>query len=135
MSKMVEVTQEDANNYCRILTALGMEEEGDPVAAVEKLIAAADDDAELAHKAMQERDSYKAGNTTLLKALMYAHEDKDDANVLRVQVLSEAGMLNDGGSCNWGALEARTPKPKTWADAVNECVTDPAERARLLAMQ
>lgn len=34
---MVEVTQEDANNYCRVLTALGMEEEGDPVAAIERL--------------------------------------------------------------------------------------------------
>ena len=40
---MVSVVAEDANNYCRILTALGMEEEGDPVAEVEKLIAAAYD--------------------------------------------------------------------------------------------
>lgn len=38
MSEMVEVTKEDANNYCRILSALGMEEEGDPVAAIEKLL-------------------------------------------------------------------------------------------------
>jgi len=29
---MVEVTQEDANNYCSVLKALGMEEEGNPVA-------------------------------------------------------------------------------------------------------
>ena len=29
-SKMVEVTQEDANKYCEVLQALGMEEEGDP---------------------------------------------------------------------------------------------------------
>lgn len=35
---MVSVCKEDANNYCRILTVLGMEEEGDPVAAVETLI-------------------------------------------------------------------------------------------------
>lgn len=34
---MVEVTKEDANNYCRVLTALGMEEEGDPVAEIERL--------------------------------------------------------------------------------------------------
>lgn len=40
---MVSVIAEDANNYCRILTALGMEEEGDPVAEVERLIAAAYD--------------------------------------------------------------------------------------------
>jgi hypothetical protein len=31
MPKMVEVTAADANNYCRVLSALGMEEEGDPV--------------------------------------------------------------------------------------------------------
>ena len=37
MTKMVEVTQEDANNYCRVLTALGMEKEGDPVAGIERL--------------------------------------------------------------------------------------------------
>jgi hypothetical protein len=41
--RMVQVTQEDANNYCRILTALGMEEEGDPVAEVERLRAGAPD--------------------------------------------------------------------------------------------
>ena len=34
---MVEVTQRDANNFCRVLTALGMEEEGDPVAEIERL--------------------------------------------------------------------------------------------------
>jgi hypothetical protein len=34
------VTQEDANNYCRILSLLGMEEEGDPVAEVERLLSA-----------------------------------------------------------------------------------------------
>ena len=37
MTKMVEVTQEDANNYCRVLAALGMEEEGDPVAEIESM--------------------------------------------------------------------------------------------------
>lgn len=37
MTKMVEVTQEDANNYCRVLTALGMEEEGDPADEIERL--------------------------------------------------------------------------------------------------
>jgi len=37
---MVLVTQEDGNNYCRILTLLGMEEEGDAVEAIEKLLAA-----------------------------------------------------------------------------------------------
>ena len=39
-SSLTSVTKEDANNYCRILTVLGMEEEGDPVVEVEKLLAA-----------------------------------------------------------------------------------------------
>lgn len=42
MNKMVEVTQEDANNYSRILTLLGMEEEGDPVSDIEALKADAE---------------------------------------------------------------------------------------------
>lgn len=37
MTAMVEVTKEDANNYCLVLKALGIEEEGDPVAAIEML--------------------------------------------------------------------------------------------------
>ena len=39
---MVSVTKEDANNYCRILTLLGMEEEGSPVEGVERLISLRD---------------------------------------------------------------------------------------------
>ena len=38
---MVSVMKEDANNYCRILSALGMEEEGDPVAEVQRLLSTA----------------------------------------------------------------------------------------------
>jgi hypothetical protein len=37
MSEMIEVTKHDANNYCLVLRALGMEEEGDPVAEIERL--------------------------------------------------------------------------------------------------
>lgn len=39
--KMIQVTQEDGNDFCRILTLLGMEEEGDPVAEIRRLIAVA----------------------------------------------------------------------------------------------
>lgn len=84
--------------------------------------------------AERERDQFKAGNTSLLQALMLAHEDRDTAAASRVSVLREAGMLNDDGTCNWQALEDRKPKQVTWAQAVNECVTDPAARARLLAL-
>ena len=38
---LVSVTKNDANNYCLILSALGMEEEGDPVAEVKRLLASA----------------------------------------------------------------------------------------------
>lgn len=37
--EMTEVPTEDANNYCKILSVLGMEEEGDPVAEVARLVA------------------------------------------------------------------------------------------------
>jgi hypothetical protein len=40
--KLVEVKAEDANNHCRILALLEMEEEGDPVTMVEKLVRIAD---------------------------------------------------------------------------------------------
>lgn len=35
--RMVSVVQEDANRFCEILTLLGMEDEGDPVAEVQRL--------------------------------------------------------------------------------------------------
>ena len=38
---MVSVKKVDANNYCRILAALGVEEEGDPVAEVQRLLSTA----------------------------------------------------------------------------------------------
>lgn len=37
MTKMIAVPATEANNYSRILTLLGMEEEGDPVVEVERL--------------------------------------------------------------------------------------------------
>lgn len=88
-----------------------------------------------AHEAEQERDKYRAGNTTLLEALMQLAEGVPGADVNAQMVLGEAGMLNGAdGSLNWAALEARKPKQITWAQAVSECVTDPEERARLLAL-
>lgn len=35
---MIEMMNEEANSYSRILKALGMEEEGNPVAAVELML-------------------------------------------------------------------------------------------------
>lgn len=37
---MATVTKKDGNDYCRILTLLGMEEDGDPVAEIARLVAA-----------------------------------------------------------------------------------------------
>lgn len=83
-----------------------------------------------------ERDRYKAGNTELLELLMKLHAGQSESLLPRVrEILIGAGLVNADYTLNWPALEARKPKQQTWAEAVNECVTDPAERARLLAME
>lgn len=88
-----------------------------------------------AYDAELERDQYRNGNTTLLDALMQLAEGVPGADANAQKVLGEAGMLHPAdGTLNWAALAAREPKQQTWAEAVNECVTDPAERTRLLAM-
>lgn len=89
-----------------------------------------------AHEAEQERDQYRSGNTELLELWMKL---LDGQNICDVQdrvreILDSAGLRRDG-VLNWAALEARKPQRKTWAEAVNECVTDPEARARLLAME
>lgn len=105
-----------------------------------------------ADEAERERDSFKAGNTALLGALMdmvwqfVAGDDREAvfshthmaAEEGAIAVLLQAGMAEEvtPGAYRllWSALEARKPKPITWAQAVNECVTDPEARARLLAL-
>ena len=88
-----------------------------------------------AHVAEQERDRYKAGNTELLGLWMKLLDGQDIIDVQeRVrEILEGAGLLRDGKP-DWAALEARKPKQKTWEEAVNECVTDPEARTRLLAL-
>ena len=88
---------------------------------------------------------YKAGNTALLEALMdmvhqhctsgadEVHHGYISSGEAAVEVLEQAGMLIDG-KLQWQALEDRKPKRQTWEQAVNECITDPEQRARLLAM-
>lgn len=90
-----------------------------------------------ADEAERERDRYKAGNTELLALWMKLLDGQDIFDVQeRVrEILTGAGLLNADGTMNWQALEDRKPKQKTWAEAVNECVTDPDARARLLAME
>ena len=113
---------------------------------------------ELLAKAQQERDSFRAGNTALLEALMnmvaghcQSLDDGDCFIITRDRyeadafgTLIEAGMMEQfvvnpmaGESyykLKWDALDARKPKRKTWAEAVHECVTDPQEIARLMAL-
>lgn len=85
--------------------------------------------------AQEEARRYRNGNTTLLELFMRLIDGDDIADVLQEvrQILRETGLLNADNTPNWPALQARKPKRQTWAEAVNECVTDPAERARLLA--
>lgn len=86
-------------------------------------------------EAERERDSFKAGNTELLELLMKLHAGEHSALLPRVrEILAGAGLLNGDNTLNWPALEARKPKQITWEQAVNECVTDPEARVRLLAM-
>lgn len=88
-----------------------------------------------AHEAEQERNRYKAGNTELLELLMKLHAGEHSALLPRVrEILAGAGLLTSDYRLNWPALEERKPKQITWEQAVNECVTDPDARARLLAM-
>lgn len=98
---------------------------------------------ELLVQAQQERDSFRAGNTALLEALMcfvYRVSNGGRAGEIELeinaatQVLREAGMIANDGSMDWDALDARKPKRQTWAEAVHECVTDPQEIARLMAL-
>jgi hypothetical protein len=86
--------------------------------------------------AERERDHYRAGNTELLELLMKLHAGQNESLLPRVRdILMGAGLVNADCTLNWSALEARKPQPQTWEQAVNECVTDPEARARLLAME
>lgn len=88
-----------------------------------------------AHEAETERDQYRAGNTELLELWMKLLDGRGIFDVQeRVrEILDSAGLRHDG-ELDWASLEARRPKQITWEQAVNECVTDPAERERLLAL-
>ena len=90
-----------------------------------------------ADEAERERDAFKSGNTELLGLWMklLAGDDIIDVQERVREILTGAGLLNADNTPNWDALEARKPKPITWKQAVNECVTDPEARERLLAMR
>jgi len=89
-----------------------------------------------ADQAERERDSYKSGNTELLELLMKLHAGEHTQILPRVrEILAGAGLVDANNALNWQALEDRKPKPIPWAQAVNELVTDPEARARLLAME
>jgi len=89
-----------------------------------------------ANEAETRRDQYRNGNTELLGLFMKLHAGPDVAEVFRRanEVLRAAGLLRADDTLDWEALEARRPRQQTWSEAVNECVTDQAERTRLLAM-
>jgi len=101
----------------------------------------------------------RAGNTALLEALMdmvnqffysknRSGQYDEDGDILShsfmsaeegaIEVLIQAGMAEEvpgkGYRLLWDKLEARRPKQQTWEEAVRECITDPAEIERLLAL-
>jgi hypothetical protein len=82
-----------------------------------------------------ERDKYRNGNTTLLELLMKLCCGEHTSVLKEARdILLGAGLMNADYTPNWQALEDRKPKPQTWEQAVRECVTDPAEVERLLAL-
>jgi hypothetical protein len=83
-----------------------------------------------------ERDRYQTGNTELLELFMKLVDGADIIDVMErvTEILGNGGLMNADRTLNWDALEARKPKQIPWEQAVNELVTDPEERARLLAM-
>lgn len=105
----------------------------------------------LQRKTSEEVERYRNGNTALIEALMdmvhqYFRNSPDgivnhsfiSAEEGAIEVLVQAGMAEEvpgkGYRLLWDKLEARKPKPQTWEEAVKECVTDPSEQARLLAL-
>jgi hypothetical protein len=106
------------------------------------------------HETELARDAYRNGNTALLDALMcmvwqfVGVDDRDGvishtgmaAEEAAIKVLMDAGVaeqLAPGANSYrllWAKLEERKPKQQTWAEAVRECITDPAEVERLLAL-
>ena len=89
-----------------------------------------------AHEAEQDRDRYRHGNTTLLGLFMKLHAGDEILDVVEQArtILATAGLLRPDNTLDWDALEARRPKQQSWAEAVNECVTDPELRSKLLKM-
>lgn len=88
-----------------------------------------------AHEAEQQRDGYVRGNTELLELLMKLCLGESTAPLERARdILTSIGLMNADHTPNWQALEDRKPKRQTWEQAVRECVTDPAEVERLLAL-
>lgn len=104
-------------------------------------------------------EALRNGNTKLLEALMdmvnqffYSKnedgKDDEDGPILNhsfmsaeecaIGVLLEAGMAEEvpgmGYRLLWDKLEARKPKRQTWEEVVRECITDPEEVERLLAL-
>lgn len=87
-----------------------------------------------AYEAEQERDRYRNGNTHLLDLLMQWVDGTPGVAADTLTTLRKNGLLHEDEAPNWAALKDRTPKQQTWEEAVRECVTDPAEVDRLLAL-
>ena len=104
-------------------------------------------------------NALKNGNTALLSALMdfvnqfFLSYNKDgtldedgeflqhghtSAEEYAVEVLTAAGMMEfvpgRGYKLLYDKLAEREPKQQTWEEAVNECISDPVEKERLLKL-
>ncbi|MBC8737120.1 hypothetical protein F6X40_09900 [Paraburkholderia sp. UCT31] len=87
------------------------------------------------YEAMCRVRDYRAGNTSLIEAVMLLMDGALGATENAQKVLTECGMLNGAdGSLNWAALSERKDSRWTWEHCVRTLVKQPAEVARLLAL-
>lgn len=105
---MVEVCAEDANNYCKILTLLGMEEEGDPVDGVRRLIAERDDLNEAAFKrveALVDLDAIEVAAQACSALDLDTAQDRRDGGVVECPCCHGEGDVNlESDFCNFDGL-------------------------------
>ena len=117
MTNEVTVLRDDANAYCRILTLLGMEEEGDPVAEVASLLADIEANAGLRAKVAQQ-----AALVEKCMAAMNENADRAEKAEARLAALEgqpHCATLHDDGYWTW---EWHTATQIQLCRLENECV-------------
>ena len=112
MTNEVTVLRDDANAYCRILTLLGMEEEGDPVAEVASLLADIEANAGLRAKVAQQ-----AALVEKCMAAMNENADRGEKAEARLAALEgqpHCATLHDDGYWTWNGTPPHKSSYAGW---------------------